>query len=110
MRAGIIYLSKVFFQAGLIPNTTYQRYIQPYNTAGSSNSATATKATLCKIPVSMTIASPSYTQLELNWDANGNSDGTKYIAHCSPDGFATVYSSTAIDAKYFVDDIQISQP
>jgi len=50
--------------------------------------------TLCNVPVTMTIASPSYTQLELNWDANGNSDGTKYIAHCSPDGFVTIYAST----------------
>jgi len=81
-------------ETGLKANTTYQRYIQSYNTAGSSNSATVTKVTLCEVPVSMTIASPSYTQLELNWDANGNPDGTKYIAHCSPDGFAAVYSST----------------
>jgi len=81
-------------ETGLKANTTYQRYIQSYNTAGSSNSATATKVTLCNSPINMTIASPSYTQLELNWDANGNPDGTKYIAHCSPDGFATVYSST----------------
>jgi len=55
---------------------------------------TATKVTLCKVPASMTIASLSYTQLELNWGANGNPAGTKYIAHCSPDGFVTIYSST----------------
>ncbi len=42
----------------------------------------------------MTIASLSETQLELNWGANGNPSGTKYIAHCSPDSFATIYSST----------------
>ncbi len=78
----------------LTPNTTYKRYIQSYNAAGSSNSATATKVTLCKVPANMTIASPSYTQLELNWDVNGNPSGTKYIAHCSPDGFVTIYSST----------------
>ncbi len=81
-------------ETGLTPNTTFKRYIQSYNTAGSNNSATATKVTLCKVPVSMTIASPSYTQLELNWDANGNPAGTKYIAHCSPDGFAMIHSST----------------
>jgi len=81
-------------ETGLTPNTTYQRYIQSYNAAGSSNSVTATKVTLCEVPASLTIASPSYTQLELNWDANSNPSGTKYIAHCSPDSFATVYSST----------------
>jgi len=80
----------------LTPNTTYYFQVKAKDAVENESgwSATATKVTLCKVPVGMTIASPSYTQLDLNWDANGNPDGTKYIAHCSPDGFATIYSST----------------
>jgi len=81
-------------RASLTPNTTYKVYVQVYNTAGSNNSAVASEVTLCKPPVNMTITSPSYTQLQLNWEANGNPGGTKYIAHCSPDNFVTIYSST----------------
>ncbi len=86
---------QIWAEAGLTPNTTYQRYVKSYNgSLYSAASGTAEKVTLCNVPVSMTIASPSYTQVELNWNGNGNPAGTKYIAHCSPDGFATVYSST----------------
>jgi len=82
-------------EGSLTPNTTYQRYVKSYKgSLYSAASGTAEKVTLCNSPINMTIASPAETQLELNWDANGNPDGTKYIAHCSPDGFATVYSST----------------
>ena len=149
--------------AGLTRNTTYGRYIQAYNTAGSSNSATVIKKTqpcvwqektttrtgpnsygfegdgiwTWEVPANggSSVTITAYAQYNsdyggaakpkitlYNYGVNSSDQMTggaetweKLTVSGTPTGKGVLFLkvegfSTAVDAKYFVDDIKVSQP
>ncbi|MFA5162336.1 MAG: fibronectin type III domain-containing protein [Elusimicrobiales bacterium] len=67
-----------WINAALAPNTTYTRYAECYNAAGSTQSATITFHTLAMPPTGFAVDALWSSSATVSWNANGNPDGTAY--------------------------------
>gem|GEM_PF-5432488 len=61
-----------YLEANLKPNTTYARYVQVYNSNGTSNSSTITQRTLSSPPTNLRANSITSTDVSLLWDTDGS--------------------------------------
>ncbi|OQA91435.1 MAG: Fibronectin type III domain protein [Elusimicrobia bacterium ADurb.Bin231] len=67
-----------YIETGLLPNTSYSRYVEAYNMAGSSRSETASRFTLASIPINTNILQVTSNTITIGWSANGNPINTEY--------------------------------
>ncbi|MBA3064936.1 hypothetical protein FP828_00395, partial [bacterium] len=74
-------------ETALAPNTSYYRYAEAYNGAGSSSSSLAGVWTFAAAPVFTTVDQGSFT-ITLAWSAAGNSPVTRYALSISTDNFS----------------------
>jgi len=81
-----------YLEAGLIPNTSYHRFVRAWNIAGSSDSAVASEWTKANPPLPTGQFDVYSTSITAHWLENGNPMGTEYRSRCgdSPDVEGTV--------------------
>ncbi|MEG6512423.1 Ig-like domain-containing protein [Desulforamulus ruminis] len=72
-----------YIDAGLTPNTSYRYRIDSYNPVGTSSGPEQVGVTHANVPSSLQIANITPQGLSLQWAANGNPDGTEYLAGCT---------------------------
>ncbi|MFH1958338.1 MAG: lamin tail domain-containing protein [bacterium] len=82
-------------ESGLSVNTSYYRYAESYNTAGSSTSSAVTVYTLANPPDALEFVSVSTGSVSIAWSVTFNPDWTKYGLSKSTDNF-TLNISTFI--------------
>jgi len=71
-------------EAGLLPNTGYQRYIEAYNIYGDSMSNNSSVFyTLAQTPEAPYLDDLGTDFISITWEANGNPSGTNYIIESS---------------------------
>jgi len=87
-------------QQGLIPNTSYQIYVQAQNVLGSSNSVTASKYTYANKPSSTTFSGVFITSVTITWNANNNPAYTRWGILRSTDNFASTNALTNYGSNY----------
>ncbi|MFA5779381.1 MAG: fibronectin type III domain-containing protein, partial [Elusimicrobiota bacterium] len=90
-----------WIRSGLIPNTTYQLYVQAYNINGSNNSPNAAKVTLCAAPNNPVFSTAFVSSMTVNWgvsESPANPGNTIYLIQLSTvAGFTeTIYSSQTV--------------
>ena len=94
--AATLALSQTF--SGLLANTTYHARVKAVN-MDAIPSGYAASVTAVTLPLSPALASPPFSGvtsagLTLAWAANGNPQGTTYVAELSRDNFVTVSLSS----------------
>ncbi len=72
-----------YTDTGLIPNTSYRYRIDSYNPVGSSSGPEQVGVTHANVPSFLQITDITPQGLSLQWAANGNPDGTEYLAGCT---------------------------
>ncbi|MFH1368656.1 MAG: FG-GAP-like repeat-containing protein [Elusimicrobiota bacterium] len=96
MQSPVMTAVSAWTEEGLMPNTSYQRYVDVYNPIQvSSQSPSAFKWTLTNKPLGTYIAGRSSYSITLDWQINNNPPlETQYLINYSTDG-AFVQCSTA---------------
>ncbi|PKN00279.1 MAG: hypothetical protein CVU78_01970 [Elusimicrobia bacterium HGW-Elusimicrobia-2] len=83
-----------WLETGLTANTTYQRYIEAYNTIGFSAAATSIIYTLANAPSGSDFSAVYKTSATVTWSSNGNPALTGYIVECDS---TTPYDFVSVD-------------
>nr|MDA3792465.1 hypothetical protein [Elusimicrobiota bacterium] len=65
-------------ELNLVPNTSYYRYVQAYNAAGSSSTQSGGTFTLAAVPAGVTAKKRNTGNIFLEWTSNGNPSYTRY--------------------------------
>lgn len=96
-----------YLETGLSVNTSYARYAEAYNQAGTGVSASTAVYTLSMKPAGLYVAARSSRSVEIAWSANGNPAGTRWGIQRSTNNFSTVQvlkvSSNAYTAQNYTD-------
>lgn len=84
-----------YIQRGLAPSATVSIIVAGYSLSGDGAlTYSPTNYTFSTAPVSLTIASVTFSDLLLYWNTNGNSEpGTRYEVYQSTDNFTTSFST-----------------
>lgn len=75
----------IYLHTNLTPNTTYEAYVQAFESTDTLNSATTVQVTLSAIP-SLTSSSHSTGTIQVDINANNNPSGTLYDIERSTNG------------------------
>lgn len=89
-------------ETGLLPNTRAARFVRAFNGYGFSDpTTTLTLYTLANRPINLAASTVSFNSVTLVWNANANTNGTRYRLERSLDGtnFMAVVTQTALSCQ-----------
>jgi len=93
-------------ETGLSPNTAYVRGVSAYNSYGASSTPVITAYTLATVPTNPRINSSESDTAVVEWDANGNPAGTRYVIQSSIDpGFQNAREDSTVATSIRLADL-----